>query len=326
MARVFITRAIPGDAVGRLEALGHTVDVWPGELPPPPDALAEALAGSDAVMAMVVDRISPELLDGAPRLRIVANMAVGYDNVDPAAAAARGIWVTNTPGVLAETTADFAWALLMAAARNVVRSDRDTRAGGWKTWSPTGFLGADVHGSTLGIVGLGEIGQAMARRAAGFGMHVLAATRTPRPELEAKLGCRRVDLGTLLAESDFVTLHVPLTPETRRMIGARELSLMKPSSILVNTSRGGVLDQDALAGALARGRIAGAALDVTEPEPLPIGHPLFAFENVIITPHIASASFATRSRMAAMAAGNILAVLDGREPPNPVNRVSAPRA
>lgn len=326
MARVFITRAVPGRAVEQLVAAGHAVETWPGDLPPPPADLAAALARSDAVIAMVVDRITPEMLTAAPRLRIVANMAVGYDNIDPAAAADLGVWVTNTPGVLAETTADLAFGLLLAAARRIVESDRDTRAGGWKTWSPTGFLGVDAFGATLGIVGLGEIGEAVARRARGFKMRILYHSRTRKPALEADLGLEYRPLPELLAESDFVSLHTPLTPETRHLIDAAALAAMKPGAILINTARGQVVDQDALVDALRAGRLGGAALDVTTPEPLPLDHPLYTFPNVIITPHIGSASRATRARMAEMAAANILAVLTGREPPNPVNRPANPRS
>lgn len=325
MGHVFITRTVPGRAVDLLIAAGHSVEVWPGELPPPPGDLAAKLAGADAAFTTVVDFISPEMLAAAPRLAITANMAVGYDNVDPAAAAELGIWVTNTPGVLAETTADMAWALLMAAARNVVASDRDTRAGGWQTWSPTGFLGVDVFGATLGIVGLGEIGEAVARRATGFKMRILYHSRTRKPALEADLGLQYRTLPDLLAESDFVSLHTPLTSDTRHLMSAPRFAAMKPSAILVNTSRGGVVDQDALVEAIRSGAIAGAALDVTTPEPLPLDHPLYSFPNVIITPHIASASLATRSRMAEMAAGNIIAVLAGNPPINPVNRPPDPR-
>ena len=326
MGHVFITRAIPGNAVAQLEAAGHTVEVWPGELPPPPEALAAALVRSDAVMTMVVDRITPAMLAAAPRLRIVANMAVGYDNVDPAAAAEAGVWVTNTPGVLAETTADLAFALLLAAARRVVEADRDTRAGGWKTWSPTAFLGTDLFGATLGIVGLGEIGEAVARRARGFRMRILYHSRTRKPALEADLGLEFRDLHSLLADSDFVSLHTPLTPQTRHLLGPAAFAAMKPGAILVNTARGGIVDQDALVEALRSGSLGGAALDVTDPEPLPLRHPLYSFPNVIITPHIGSASRATRARMAEMAAANILAVLAGSEPPNPVNRPPHPRS
>lgn len=325
MARVFVTRTLPGRALDMLREAGHTPDLWEDELPPSPPTLAERLALADAALTLLTDRIDASLLAAAPRLRVIANMAVGYDNVDPAEAAEAGVWVTNTPGVLAETTADLAFALLLAAARRVVESDRDTRAGGWRTWSPTGFLGQDVHGAILGIVGMGEIGEAVARRARGFSMRILYTNRSPRPSLEAELGAERRPLDQLLRESDFVSVHVPLTPETRHMFGTREFGLMKPGAIFVNTARGGVVDQDALVGALREGSIAGAALDVTDPEPLPLSHPLFDLPNVIITPHIASASVATRSRMAEMAAENIIAVLAGREPPNAVNRPASPR-
>ncbi len=325
MARVFVTRQVPGRAIERLQEAGHEPDIWPGELPPG-SALSDGLAGAAAALTMVVDRVAPDLLAANPGLRIVANMAVGYDNIDPAAAADLGVWVTNTPGVLAETTADHAFALLMAAARHIALSDRDTRAGGWRTWSPTAFLGNDIHGATLGIVGLGEIGAAMARRATGFGMRLLHTSRTRKPDLERDLGIERVPLDDLLARADFVSLHTPLTPETRGLIGAPELARMKPTAILVNTARGGVVDDAALVEALRAGRIAGAGLDVTEPEPLPLDNPLYSFPNVVITPHIASASHATRARMAEMAAENIIAVLAGREPLNPVNRPAAPRA
>lgn len=318
MGRVFVTRQTPGRAVETLRAAGHEVDVWPEATPPPPEALAAKLAASEAALTMVVDHLSAEMFAGAPNLRIVANMAVGYDNLNPAEAAKHGVAVTNTPGVLAETTADMAWALLMAGARHVVASDRDTRAGGWTTWSPSAFLGQDVFGATLGIVGLGEIGAAMARRARGFSMRILYASRTRKPELEAELGLSFVPLDDLLREADFVSLHTPLTSETRRFIGARELALMKPLALLVNTARGGVVDQDALVEALRAGTIGGAALDVTDPEPLPLDHPLYGFDNVVITPHIASASLATRARMAEMAAANIIEVLAGRPPINPV--------
>jgi glyoxylate reductase len=325
MGCIFVSRPMAGEALAMLRAAGHEVTVWPGELPPLPGALAEHLAGADAALTMVTDRIDAAMFAAAPRLKIVANMAVGYDNVDPAVAAAAGVWLTNTPGVLAETTADMAWALLMAAARNVVASDRDTRAGGWRAWSPTAFLGTDVYGATLGIIGLGEIGQAMARRASGFRMRVLYSGRSRKLEEEAELVARFVALDELLREADFVSIHAPLTPETRHLVGARELALMKPSAILVNTSRGGVVDQPALVEALRTGTIAGAALDVTDPEPLPPDNPLFAFPNVVITPHIASASLATRSRMGEMAAANIIAALRGEAPPNAVNRPERPR-
>ena len=318
MGKVFVTRQTPGRALDMLREAGHDVETWPGADAPPPEALAAGLAGADAALTMVVDHVTAAMLGGAKNLRVLANMAVGYDNLNPAEAAKRGIVVTNTPGVLAETTADMAWALLMAAARNVVASDRDTRAGGWTTWSPTAFLGVDVFGATLGIVGLGEIGEAMARRARGFEMRVLYASRTRKPEAEQRLGIEFATLDEVLGPADFVSLHTPLTEETRHLIGARELARMKRSAFLINTARGGVVDQDALIAALREGRIAGAALDVTDPEPLPLDNPLYSFPNVVITPHIASASLATRARMAEMAAANIIAVLAGRPPVNPV--------
>lgn len=325
MADVFITRAIPGDAAGTLRAAGHRVTIWPGELPPPPGDLAAALSSSDAAMTMVTDRVPEEVIAGSPRLRVLANMAVGYDNVSPADAARHGVWLTNTPGVLAETTADFAWSIMLAAARKVALSDRDTRAGGWKTWSPTAFLGADLFRATLGIIGMGEIGRAVARRASGFEMNVLYTSRSPQPAMEIEFGCQQVELDELLTRSDFVSLHLPLTPDTRHYLRAEHFARMKPTSILVNTARGGVIDQEALIAALRAGRPGGAALDVTDPEPLPLESPLYGFSNVVITPHIASASFATRSRMAAMAAANIIEVLAGRPPVNPVNRPERPR-
>lgn len=326
MARIFITREIPGNAAHTLRDAGHEVSVWPGELPPPPDELAEALRASDAAMTMVTDRVPAEVIDASPRLRILANMAVGYDNVNPGEAAERGVWLTNTPGVLAETTADFAWSIMLSAARNVSLSDRETREGKWKTWSPTGYLGVDIHNATLGVIGLGEIGEAVARRASGFAMKVLYHSRTRKEDLERSQGWEYASLDDLLERSDFVSLHVPLNPETRHYLGAEHFARMKPTAVLVNTARGTVVDQDALVEALRNGRPGGAALDVTDPEPLPSDHPLFSFPNVVVTPHIASASLVTRSRMADIAARNILAVLEGNDPPNPVNRPSNPRA
>lgn len=325
MAKVFITRSVPGRPVDLLEQAGHQVEVWPGELPPSRDVLANRLESAAALLTMVTDGIDADLMAAAPGLRIIANMAVGYDNVSPSDANEAGIWLTNTPGVLAETTADLAFALLMDAARNLTASDRDTRAGGWKTWSPTAFLGQDVYRATLGIVGLGEIGEAMARRARGFSMRILYASRTRKPAVESNLGLEWRSFEEVLVSSDFVSLHVPLTPETRHLISHRELALMKPGAILVNTTRGAVVDQDALVASLRSGHLGGAALDVTDPEPLPLDHPLFALPNAVITPHIGSASLATRAKMAEMAAMNIIEVLAGRMPLNPVNEPSKPR-
>jgi glyoxylate reductase len=325
VAAIFITRAIPGDAAETLRTAGHDVTIWPGETPPPRDELGRQLAQSDAAMTMVTDAVDSEMLAASPRLRVLSNMAVGYDNVDPAMAASHGVWLTNTPGVLADTTADLAFALLMAAARLVPQGERDVREERWLAWAPTGYLGVDVHRATLGVIGLGEIGEAMARRGRGFDMRVLYASRTRKPAVEAALGVEHATLEDLLRESDFVSIHTPLTAETRGLLDAERLALMKSTAVLVNTARGPIIDQDALVDALRAGTIGGAALDVTAPEPLPKGHPLLSLPNCIVTPHIGSASLATRSKMARMAAANILAVLDGRTPPNPVNRPESPR-
>jgi glyoxylate reductase len=315
---VFVTRALPGNPLPPLEAVAE-VFVWPEESPPPHEEIVRRAADADALLTMLSDRIDASVLDAGRRLRVVANMAVGYDNVDVAAATERGILVTNTPGVLTETTADLAFALLLAAARRVAEGDRLTRTGGWKAWHPSFLLGHDVHGATLGIVGLGQIGRAVARRARGFDMRLLYHSRTRRPEAESELGLEFVELEQLLKESDFVSLHVFLSPQTRHLIGERELALMKPTAVLVNTTRGPVVDQRALYRALKEGRIAAAGLDVAEEEPIPLDDPLLTLDNVTITPHVGSASVATRGKMAAMAVENVLAALRGEQPPNCVN-------
>ena len=246
-------------------------------------------------------------------------MATGFDNIDVAAATARGVLVTRTPGVLSETTADFAFALVLAAARRVVEGDRYVREGNWKTWGPETLLGGDVYGATLGIVGLGGIGREVARRARGFGMRVLYTGPARKPDAERELAVEFRPLEDLLRESDFVTLHAPLTPETRQIINERTLRLMKPAAVLVNTGRGPLVDQNALYEALRSGVIAAAALDVTDPEPIHADDPLLSLPNLIVTPHIASASVATRSRMALLAAENLLAGLRGEVPEHAVN-------
>jgi glyoxylate reductase len=253
-------------------------------------------------------------------LKVVSNYAVGFDNVDVPACTGRGIPVGNTPGVLTETTADLAWALLMAAARRLPEGDRYVRAGRWRTWGPLLLLGPDVHDAALGIVGFGRIGQAVARRAGGFGMTILYHDVAQVPsEVERELGATFVPLDELLERADFVSLHVNLTPDTRHLIDRRALERMKPTAILVNTSRGPVVDTDALVDALGTGEIAAAALDVTDPEPLPADHPLVGLDNCLVVPHIASASPATRGRMAEMAAANLLAGVRGERLPTPVN-------
>jgi len=304
MAHVLVTRRLPGPAVDRLAAAGHTVDVWEDDVPPAPAVLRERAAGADGLLCLLTDRVDRALLDAAPRLRAVATFAVGVDNIDLAATAARGIPVGNTPDVLTDATADLTWALLLAAARRVVPAAGAAVDGSWRTWDPTGFLGADVHGATLGLIGHGRIGQAVARRARGFDMTVLHTRETPLDEL--------------LAASDFVSLHVPLTAQTRHLIDADALRAMKPSAILVNTARGPIVDQAALRLALSEGWIAGAALDVTDPEPLPVDDPLLAAPNLLVVPHIGSATRTARERMAAMAVDNLLAGLAGEPMPFPV--------
>jgi lactate dehydrogenase-like 2-hydroxyacid dehydrogenase len=318
--RVFVARRIPREGLD-LVAAACDLDLWPDELPPSRDELLRRVAGMDGILTLLTDRVDDELLDAAgPGLRVVSNYAVGFDNVDVAACTRRGIPVGNTPGVLTETTADLAWTLLMAAARRVVEGADYVRAGRWKTWGPLLLLGPDVHGTTLGIVGFGRIGQAMARRASGFGMRTLYHDPARADEaVERELRATWVPLDQLLAESDFVTLHVSLSAETRGLVSAAALARMKPTAILVNTSRGPVVDTDALVTALRDGVIAGAALDVTDPEPLPADHPLVGLPSCLVVPHIASASRATRGKMAEMAARNLLAGLRGQRLPTPVN-------
>ena len=318
--KVFVSRIIPDAGLDPIRAATHAT-IWEDELPPPRDQLLAAVEGCDGILTLLTDRVDDELLDRAgPGLRVVSNFAVGFDNIDVAACTARGIPVGNTPGVLTETTADLAWALLMAAARRLPEGDRYVRDGKWKTWGPMLLMGPDVHGSTLGIIGFGRIGQAVARRARGFGMRILYHDpRRVSPQVEAEYGAEYRTLEGLLPESDFVTLHVDLRPETRGLIDAERLRWMKKTAILVNTSRGPVVDTMALVDALRDGVIGGAALDVTDPEPLPADHPLVALDNCLVVPHIASASRATRGKMAEMAAANLLAGLRGERLPTPVN-------
>ena len=318
--KVFVARVIPAEGLDRVtEATEATV--WTDELPPPRDELLRAVEGCDGILTLLTDRVDAELLDRAgPQLRVVSNFAVGFDNVDVAECTRRGIPVGNTPGVLTETTADLAWALLMAAARRVVEGADYVRAGKWKTWGPMLLMGPDVHGGTIGIVGFGRIGQAVARRAAGFGMTVLYHDPVRLPaDVTEPLAAEYVELDDLLRRSDFVSLHVNLTDETRGLINAERLALMKPTAVLVNTARGPVVEPRALEHALRDGVIAAAGLDVTDPEPIPPGDPLVSLPNCLIVPHIASASPATRGRMAAMAADNLLAGLRGERLPTPVN-------
>jgi glyoxylate reductase len=310
--RVFVARRIPEEGLDLVRAACE-MDLWDGALPPPREELLRRVAGVDGALTLLTDRVDDEFLDAAgPGLRVVSNYAVGFDNIDVAACARRGVRVGNTPGVLTETTADLAFALLMAAARRLPEGSRFVRDGNWKTWDPLLLLGPDVHGSTIGIVGFGRIGQAVARRAQGFGMEILYHDLEPLPSsVSEPLGATYLPLEELLPRSDYVTLHVNLSPVTRHLIDAETLAQMKPTAVLVNTSRGPVVDQAALAAALRDGVIWAAALDVTDPEPIAIDDALVGMDNCLIVPHIASASRATRGKMAEMAAANLLAGVRG---------------
>jgi len=316
---VFVTRRLPG---GALEVLGQQTElqVWEEELPPPREEMLRQAARCHGLITLLTDRVDEELLEGAPHLVAVSNMATGFDNIDIAGASRHNVLVTRTPGVLSETVADFTFALLLAVARRITEAERYVHAGRWKTWGPSTLLGRDVFGATLGIVGLGGVGAEVAKRARGFGMRIAYCDRIRKPALERRHRLTFLPLNDLLRQSDFVTLHSALTPETRGLIGRRELDLMKESAILINTGRGQLVDQKALYEALKSERIAGAALDVTDPEPISVDDPLLALDNAVVVPHIASASVATRSRMAMLAVENLLSALAGRLPKDTVNR------
>ena len=311
--RVFVTRQIPEEGAHLIREFCQA-EFWPEPLPPDTKTLRQKVAGLDGLVCLLTDPIDAALMDAAgPTLRVISNHAVGYDNIDIAAATLRGIPVGNTPGILTETTADFAFALLLAAARRLVEADKFTRKGDWKTWDPLGLLGVDIYRATLGIIGYGRIGRAVAQRAAGFEMRILYSDPAcPHGDGPDENGATCVDLDTLLENSDFVSIHTPLNEETHHLFNASRIAKMKPSAILINTARGPIVDPDALYQALRDGTIAYAALDVTEPEPIPEASPLLKLENIIITPHIASASRATRGKMALYAARNLIAGLKGR--------------
>ena len=323
--RVFVTRQIPEAGLNMIREY-YEVDVWPEYTAPPYEVLLEEAKRSDALVTLLTDRVDCRLIEESqPRLRIIAQYAVGYDNIDVDCATRHGVYVTNTPGVLTDAVADFTWGLILAVTRRIVEADQFVRSGEWyKTgtgWHPLMLLGFEVTGKTLGIVGMGRIGRAVAERARGFRMKILYYDRKRLPpEEEERLGARYVDLDTLLRESDIVSLHVPLTPETYHLIGERELRLMKKTAYLVNTARGKVVDTEALVRALEEGWIAGAALDVFEQEPLPPDHPLTKFKNVVLAPHIGSATWDTRNAMARLVAENLIAFLQGRVPPTLVNK------
>jgi glyoxylate reductase len=308
VARIFVTRALPGPALDRLRDAGHELDVWPGRTPPPRDDLITHARKADALLTLITDRVDGELLDACPSVRAVANYGVGVDNIDVVACAQRGIPVGNTPDVLTAATADLTFALILAAARRLPEALAAVREGDWPTWEPQAHLGLELDGAVLGIVGLGRIGRAVAQRAEGFGLEVVFNGSS-----------KGMLLPELLAAADVVSLHCPLTPHTRHLIDAQALAAMKPTAILVNTARGPIVDQVALRAALIDGQIAAAALDVTDPEPLPPDDPLLDAPNLIVAPHIGSATTRARERMADLAAANLEAALAGRPMPHPVS-------
>lgn len=317
--KVWVTREIP-ERGSKIIKERFDTEVWPEYSSPPKQVLIEKIRDVDALVSLLSDKIDVNIFDAAPKLKIISQLAVGFDNIDLNEATKRGIYVTNTPGVLTETTADFTWTLLMAVARRVVEADNYVHGGRWNVgWHPSMLLGRDVHGATIGIVGAGRIGSVVARRAKGFNMKILFYDVMPRLDLEMELGAKPVELETLFKESDFITLHIPLMKTTYHLVNEERLRLMKKTAYLINNSRGSVVDEKALYKALKEGWIAGAALDVFEQEPTPKDNPLLALDNVVAAPHISSASHETRSRMAEMVAKNLIAFFEGRRPPNLVN-------
>jgi glyoxylate reductase len=318
--KVYVTRELPERGLNMIKKY-FDAEVWPDYAPPPKKVIIDKVKNVDALVPLLSDKIDAEVFSAAPKLKIVSQLAVGFDNIDLAEATKRGIYVTNTPEVLTDTTADFAWALLMAVARRVAEADRYVRGGQWKVaWHPAMLSGRDVHGATIGVVGAGRIGYTVAKRAKGFDMKILFYDVDPaRTEIEKNLGGKKVDLDTLLRESDFVTLHPPLMKETHHLINAEKLKLMKKTAYLINNSRGPVVDEKALYEALKKGQIAGAGLDVFEQEPASLDNPLLKLDNVVVAPHISSASLETRSKMSEMVADNLVAFFQGKKPPNLVN-------
>lgn len=318
--KIYITRQLPERGLNRIKQYFDT-EVWPDYAPPPKETIIKKAKNMDALVTLLSDKIDPEVFNAAPKLKIISQLAVGFDNVDLQEATKRGIYVTNTPEVLTDTTADFSWALLMAVARRVVEADRYVRAGHWKVaWHPDMMTGRDVHDATIGIVGAGRIGYAMAKRASGFDMKILFYDVVPRPEIEKDFGAKKVELDTLLKEADFVSIHVPLMKETHHLMNEQRLRLMKNTAYLINNSRGPVVDEKALYKALKEGWIAGAGLDVFEQEPTPMDNPLIKLNNIVVAPHISSASLETRSQMSQMVADNLVSFFEGKKPPNLVNQ------
>jgi len=320
--RVFVTRKLPDEGLRMITERFDTT-VWASEEPPSVQEIIQNAKDCEGLVTLLSDLIGADVIDQLPKLKVIVQYAVGYDNIDVPYATQRKIAVTNTPGVLTETTADLAWALIMAASRRLVEADKYVREGNWNVaWGPEMLLGSDVYGATLGIIGLGRIGSAVARRAAGFNMKILCHTRSENwytQELDKVANAKRVDLETLLQESDIVSLHIPLSPETRHLLGEKEFCLMKSSSILVNTSRGPVIDEEALIKALESGQLGAAGLDVFTQEPIQKDSPLMKLSNLVLAPHIGSASTKTRATMATMCAENLIAALKGNRPPNLVN-------
>ena len=316
--QVVVTRRIPSAGLDLVQQASD-LRLWDSDEPIPRDILLEWIQGIDGLYCLLTERIDDELLDAAgPNLKVVSTLSVGYDHIDLAACARRNVAVGNTPGVLTDTSADLAVGLLLATARRIPESIDAARRGEWTTWKPEWMAGYDVYGSTVGIVGLGRIGTAVAKRLRGFDCRILYNNPTPKPEVAASVGAEYVDLDTLLAESDFVSIHTELNDQTKHLFNADAFRKMKRTAILINTSRGGTVDQEALYHALVNGEIAAAGLDVTTPEPLPVDHPLFTLRNCVILPHIASASYATRTKMAVLAAENIIAGIQGQPLPHPV--------
>ncbi len=317
--KVFIARRIFQEAIDMIAAEAD-VELWPDELPPPYETLLQKVANVDGLLCLLTDKIDAQLMDAAPNLRSISQIAVGFENIDVAEATCRGIPVGYTPGVLTGTTADMAFALLMAAARRLVEGAEAVKAGRWKTWHPLHYLGPDVFGGTLGILGMGRIGLEMAKRAQGFDMPIIYYDVYRRPEeVERQYNMTYASIDAVLRQSDFVSVHVNLTPETYHLISHHELHLMKSNAVLINAARGPVIDPAALYLALKEGQIGFAGLDVTEPEPITMYDPLLTLDNCIIVPHIASASIPTRLQMSTMAAENLLAGLNGQPMPNCVN-------
>ena len=316
--KVYVTRRIPESGIKLLQNTCD-VEIWDSDDVVPRDTFLQAVSDKDAVLCLLTEKVDAETLDVAKNVKIFANMAVGFDNIDVDECTRRGVAASNTPGVLTDTTADFAFTLLMAAARRIRESHEFVHAGKWETWGPLLLMGQDIHHATLGLIGLGRIGAEMARRGQGFSMRMIYNDVVRREDLEEELGLEYADFDTVLKESDFVSLHVPYMPATHHLISTEQLAMMKQSAILINSARGAIVDPQALYTALKSGEIWAAGLDVTEPEPIPMDDPLLTLDNCLIAPHIASASFNTRSDMSELAANNILAALSGNRPPTILN-------